>query len=98
MYRSRPRQLVALLAVLALLLATTAYVSHIHGAGGKLEENTHCDLCLQFSGTGGPAALPKLPVRAALIVMRLPLACQADGAISRDQPRSHRSRAPPFVT
>jgi hypothetical protein len=98
MHRSRPRKLLALFAVLALLLATTAYLSHIHANGGKLQESTHCDLCLQFSGTGGPSALPKLPVRSALIVMRLPPACHADGAISRDQPLSHRTRAPPFVT
>jgi hypothetical protein len=97
MLRSRPRQFVALIAVLALLLATTAYVSHIHGAGGQLEESAHCDLCLQFGGTGGPSTLPKLPIRSALIVMRLPAACHTDYAISRDHLRSHRSRAPPFV-
>jgi hypothetical protein len=97
MNRPRPRQFVALFAVLALLLATTAYVSHVHGAGGKLDESTHCDLCLQFSGTSGPSALPQLPVRAVLIVVRLPPARHTDDAISRDQPRSHRSRAPPFV-
>jgi hypothetical protein len=96
MRRSRPRQLVVLFVVLALLLATTAYVSHIHAAGGKLHESLHCDWCLQLSGTAGSSTLPALTIRPALLVARLPLGHPTDDAISHDQPRSHRSRAPPF--
>jgi len=96
MRRSFPRQLVALFAVLALLLATTAYVSHIHAAGGQLNQAAHCDLCLQFTGTAGASTLPALVSRPMLVVARIPLAHRTDDAVSHYQSRSHRSRAPPL--
>lgn len=92
----RSRQLVAILAVAALLFAMTVYGSHFHHAGGKVNESTHCDLCLQFGSTGGPAAPPKLIVRVSLVVIRRELPATTN-LLSREQPRSHRSRAPPFT-
>lgn len=97
MRRSLPRQLIALFAVLALLLATTAYVSHIHAAGGKLNPRAHCDLCLQFTGTAGASTLPALISKPPLVVARIPLAHRTDDTASHYQSRSHRSRAPPFL-
>jgi type IV secretory pathway protease TraF len=95
MRRSLPRQLVALFAVLALVLATTAYESHIHGAGGKINPSAHCDLCLQFTGTAGASTLPVPLSRPMLVVARIPRAHGTDDAVSHYQSRSHRSRAPP---
>ena len=91
------RQLIAFLAVVALLCAMTVYGAHFHAPGGKVNESTHCDLCLQFGSTGGPAAAPKLIVRVSLVVVRREAPANIDAPLSREQPRSHRSRAPPFV-
>ena len=95
--QSRTRQLVTFFAVAALLFAMTVYAAHFHRAGDKTNESTHCDLCLQFGSTGGPAAPPKLIVRVSLVVTRCEAPANADCPVSREQPRSHRSRAPPFA-
>jgi hypothetical protein len=95
--QSRTRQLVAFFAVAALLFAMTVYAAHFHRPGDKPNESTHCDLCLQFGSTGGPAAPPKLIVRVSLVVIRCEAPANTDCPLSREQPRSHRSRAPPFV-
>jgi hypothetical protein len=91
------RQFIAFLAVAALLFAMTVYGSHFHHPGGKVNETTHCDLCLQFGSTGGPASPPKLIVRVALVVIRRELPPDITHPLSREQSRSHRSRAPPFA-
>ena len=95
--QSRTRQLVTFFAVAALLFAMTVYAAHFHRAGAKTSESTHCDLCLQFGSTGGPAAPPKLIVRVSLVVVRCEAPANTDCPVSREQPRSHRSRAPPFA-
>lgn len=93
----RARKLIAFLAIAALLLAMTVYGSHIHPPGGKPNTTAHCDLCLQFGGTGGPSAAPATPGRAAIMVTRLDPPRNASEVLSREQSRSHRSRAPPFA-
>ena len=93
----RSRQLVAFMAVAALLFAMTVYGAHFHHPGGKVNESTHCDLCLQFGNTGGPAAPPKLIVRVSLVVIERSLPADTNTPLSREQSRSHRSRAPPCV-
>jgi len=93
----RSRQLVAFFATAALLFAMTVYGSHLHRPDGKVDESTHCDLCIQFGTTGGPSAPPKLILRVALVVIRREAPADTDRPVSRDQSRSHRSRAPPFV-
>ena len=93
----RTRQLVTLYAVAALLFAMTVYSAHFHRPSDKTNDSTHCDLCLQFGSTGGPAAPPKLIVRVALVVIRCEAPDNTDCPLPRDQPRSHRSRAPPFA-
>jgi hypothetical protein len=92
----RTRQLVAFFAVAALLFAMTVYGSHFHRPDSKIDDSTHCDLCIQFGTTGGPSAQPKLIVRVALVVIRREGPANTDRPISREQSRSHRSRAPPF--
>jgi hypothetical protein len=96
MHRSHSRQLTALFAVLALLLATTAYVSHIH-SGDARDHNIggHCDLCLQFAGAAGTPTPVTVILRTRHLVARLALAQRTDDPASHYQSRSHRSRAPP---
>ena len=93
----RSRQLVAFFAVAALLFAMTVYAAHFHRPGEKANDLTHCDLCLQFGSTGGPAAPPKIVVRVSLVVIRCEAPANTACPVSREQPRSHRSRAPPFA-
>jgi hypothetical protein len=88
-------RLVALLAIVALLFAMTAYAAHLHHPGAKADENTHCELCLQLGSTGGPAAPPKIIVRVALVVIQREPPANSERPPSRAQSRSHRSRAPP---
>lgn len=95
---SHSRQLIALLAVAALLFAVTVYAAHFHPPGGKVTESVHCDLCIQFGGTSGPAAPPKLLVRVSLVVIQRESPADTARPLSREQSRSHRSRAPPFAT
>ena len=92
----RSRQLIAFLAVATLLFAMTLYGAHLHRPDGKVNESTHCDLCLQFGSTGGPAAAPKLIVRIALVVVTRELPADTQAPASHEPSRSHRSRAPPF--
>lgn len=90
------RQLLALLAAAALLVAISLYGSHLHhpgNAGGS----THCDLCLQFGGSGGPPAAPTLPDRPTLVLIRARTLTSSDLILSCDHSRSHRSRAPPSI-
>ncbi len=97
LHHLRTRQLVAFIAAAALLFAMTVYSAHFHRADSKVNESAHCDLCLQFGSTGGPAAPPKLIVRVSLVVIRCEAPANTDCPLTREQPRSHRSRAPPFV-
>ena len=88
----------ALLAILALLLATTAYLSHLDDPGhGVSGHGTHCELCLQWGGAAGAPMAPALLLTASLIAL-ISVALNSDTVPSRRQPRSHRSRAPPFYT
>lgn len=98
MHRSHSRPLIALLTVLALLLATTAYVSHIHrGDAADRNSGGHCDLCLQFAGTAGTPTPVTVVLRTRHLVARVVLAQRTDEPTSRYQSRSHRSRAPPLL-
>ena len=92
--RTRSRPFIAWLAVFALLVASTAYLAHIHAAADDLDHG-HCKLCLQLTGTAGapaPAAPCSLPVRRSERV-RPPGA--SDTLFPHSPLRSHRSRAPP---
>ncbi|MGO9851370.1 MAG: DUF2946 family protein [Steroidobacteraceae bacterium] len=98
MHRSHSRQLIALFTVLALLLATTTYVSHIHrGDAGGRNVGGHCDLCLQFAGAAGTPTPAKVILKTRHFFARLVLAQRIDEPTSHYQSRSHRSRAPPLL-
>lgn len=93
----RSRQLIAFTALVALLFAMTVFSAHLHRPDGKTNESIHCDLCLQFGSTGGPAAPPKLIVRVALVVIERAPPADIVAPASHEQARSHRSRAPPCL-
>ena len=96
--RIMARRSLAILAVLALLLATTAYLSHVDEPGHHTSgHGTHCELCLQWAGAAGTPTPPTL-VLTSWLSARIPTALHSDTAPSRRQFRSHRSRAPPFST
>ena len=98
MHRSHARQLVALFTVLALLLATTAYTSHLHkGDAGNHGIGGHCDLCLQLAGSASAPTPVTVVPRTMPFVAHVALPPRTDGATSHYQPRSHRSRAPPLL-
>ena len=93
----RSRQLVACFAVAALPFAMTVYGSHFHRGDSNANQSTHCDLCIQFGSTGVPSAPPKLIVRVSLVVIRREAPADTNPPRSREQSRSHRSRAPPLA-
>src|SRR5580693_2060375 len=97
MRQLRSRRLIAFMAMAALLFAMTMYGAHLHRPDAKVDESTHCDLCVQFGSTGGPAAAPKLILRVSLLVIQHELPADTNPPVSHEQPRSHRSRAPPFA-
>src|SRR5688500_12569022 len=94
MRRLRHNRFVALLATFALFLATSAYLAHGYSPDSPAHDYSHCDLCLQFTGTGGPAAVPALhaPVDTVGRALRLP---DAQVAVSRPKLRAHQPRGPP---
>jgi hypothetical protein len=98
LHHPRTRQLFTFFAVAALLFAMTMYAAHFHRADGDTTgDSTHCDLCIQFGSTGGPAAPPKLILRVSLVVIRCEAPTNTNCPLSREQSRSHRSRAPPVA-
>lgn len=90
------QQLIAFLAMFALLFAMTTYAAHRHQPAAGTGDSIHCELCVQFAGTGGPAAPPKLIVRVSLLVIRRAPLMRTDSPVSAGLPRAHRSRAPPL--
>jgi hypothetical protein len=90
------RRLLAVVAIVALLLATTAYLSHIdnpavHASGHA----SHCELCLQWGGAAGAPAAPVM-VFASRLIAWAPLALRSAESPPPRRARSHRSRAPPL--
>lgn len=88
-------RLVAILALVALLCATTAMLVHGHEPGAP-HEAIHCDLCLQFGGNVGAApARPALAVPGLVLLlaaaMRRPLRLPAQRRVA------HAARAPPLA-
>jgi hypothetical protein len=96
MVHPRRRQLIALLGVVALLLATTLYGAHLHHPSLNPDRAVHCDLCPQLGGTSGPPASPALVSRIAPVLVGLQAIPSSAAVFSHEPPRSHRSRAPPF--
>jgi hypothetical protein len=94
MHRLRSHPLIAFFAVVALFVASTAYVAHVHAVADELG-HSHCDLCLQLTGTSGAPAQPPLNFRPVRRVEYILPANPADSFLPHDPPRSHRSRAPP---
>jgi hypothetical protein len=97
--RSSHNRLVALLALVALLLASTAYVAHgyTHDKPFSPHTSAQCDLCLHFSGTASapdqPAYLGILPPE-----VSAPAAFETPPLCSHKHPTNRLPRAPPALT
>ena len=95
--RSRHPRLIALLALVALFFATTAYVAHGFQDGTVQHNNAQCDLCLQLSGSAGTPADTALVSKPPLVVVRTtPIAFPALPAERQDA--DHLPRGPPALT
>jgi hypothetical protein len=97
--RFRQNRLVAALALLALLFATTAYVAHgfQHELPLSQHSTAHCDLCLHFSGTAGTPAhsgVAGKPPQAAFA----PAVVETVQFSSHKHPTNRLPRAPPALT
>jgi hypothetical protein len=97
--RFRHNRLLAALALLALLFATSAYA--VHGFKHELplsqHSTAHCDLCLHFSGTAGTpdyAGIVGKPPQAAFA----PAAFETVQYSSHKHPTNRLPRAPPALT
>jgi hypothetical protein len=96
---SRHNRLVALLALMALLFASTAYVVHGFAPEKPLSQHSlgHCDLCAHFSGTAGTPDH-------ATFEGRPPVAASAPTSVvtvrfaSYEHPTHRLPRAPPALT
>jgi len=93
----RPTRLLSLLAALALLFATTAYLSHVHHASDGVAGGKYCGLCLQLGGTAGPARRPAVAMGSHPAVVAVVLPAAEPVPVLR-VPRAHRSRGPPILT
>jgi hypothetical protein len=89
--------MVVLFAALAVLLASTAYVSHLHkpeaqtGSGGQAD---HCELCLQLDRVAGAVPSPTEVVHGVTYTVGVIIAgAQLNFSVSVD--RAQQARAPP---
>jgi hypothetical protein len=96
---SRHNRLVALLALVALLFASMAYVVHGFSPEKPLSQHStsQCDLCLHFSGTAGTpdhaTFVGKPPVAASAPTSVVPVRFS-----SHVHPTNRLPRAPPALT
>jgi hypothetical protein len=97
--RSRHNRLGALVALLALLFATTAYVSHgsDHSVPLPQHSSAQCDLCLHFSGTAGAPDHPA-PFGLAPLPAFAPTPADTQRPASYEHPTHRLPRAPPALT
>jgi hypothetical protein len=94
--RSSSNRFVALVAAITVLLAATAFLAHVQHTTGTLNDNAHCDFCLQFGGAAGPSAVPALVTESHLVESGVRVR-RIHRVASRRQYRAHRSRAPPLL-
>src|SRR5262245_10134475 len=85
--RSQHNRLMAVVALLALLIATTGYVAHgfPHDLPLSQHSSTPCDLCLHFSGTAGAPANADLVGKPPLVAF-VPAAPATPSFSSRPHP------------
>lgn len=97
MRRLRHNRLVALVALLALCFATTAYVSHgfTHKAGTPpAHKAAQCDVCLQLNGSAGVPDAAGVACKPPLVA-RVPVASTRIVFSSRRHVSHRLPRAPP---
>ena len=89
------RRLSILLAAFAVLVMSTAYVSHLHKQ--ELTDRgsaDHCELCLQLGRAAGPAPAPSLIAQGATYCIGVILA-GVHAVLSLKLDRAQQARAPP---
>jgi hypothetical protein len=93
--RPRHNRWLVLLALVALVYATTAFLAHTHEHDERGAEAIHCDLCLQFTKSAGAASAP------AALAAHGGEAVHAAAPAARPRPerrvRAHPPSAPPFI-
>jgi hypothetical protein len=96
--RFRHKGLVALFALVALMVASTAYVAHglTHDKPLTTHSSTQCDLCLHFAGTAGAPDSPPEQGKPPLAVAA-PIERQAAPFRSHEHPTHRLPRAPPAL-
>jgi hypothetical protein len=89
----RSKRRLALLAACALIACAAVYSTH--GLAERGHENSHCDLCLHFSGTAGSPAQATVVGKPLLLVRVVPLPAQALRP-TRSPVGHHLPRGPPL--
>ena len=92
-YRNR---LVAVLAIVALLIATSTYLAHGRDDLTAQHDDARCALCLQFSGTAGAPEIGS-PVKAPAHVTRLSVSKPQTFLSSGRKAGVNLPRAPPAI-
>jgi hypothetical protein len=87
-----PGVLIALV-TLAFAIATTVYAAHVHDPAKK-SAVTHCEICVQLSGSASAPPPPSLAGFVALFAYEAAGRC-FQSFIATHRARAHRSRAPP---
>jgi hypothetical protein len=97
--RFRHKGLLALFALVALMVASTAYVAHglTHDKPLSTHSSVECDLCLQFAGTAGAPEHPPGQGKPPLGTFT-PVLNQTARFCSYEHPTHRLPRAPPVLT
>jgi hypothetical protein len=90
------KRCIALVACVALLVATTGFLAHGYRTDGKHHDETRCEFCAQFTGSAGSPAITQLVAFVVVFSFLAPVPAAAFSG-ARRPPRAHRSRAPPQV-
>jgi hypothetical protein len=88
-------RLLALVAACALVVCAAAYSAH--GFSDRAHENSHCDLCVHFSGSAGSQAQPKV-LGKPVLVSRVAPSRREIVLPTRSPVGNHLPRGPPLLS
>ena len=87
-------RLLAIVAAVALIGCTAVFSAH--GLGERSHENSHCDLCLHFSGSAGSLSQPKIVGKPVLVTRAAPPPTEIIQP-TRSPVGAHLPRGPPAI-